>query len=79
MKITRKSVIQHVILYFLFAIGFFAFLFLAGDDDPSNPLPIGQWFGIKLVAAAVIFVCVKVGKYLDSKGLMPDMDDPEIE
>lgn len=79
MKVTRKSVIQHTLLYVLFGIGFFAFMLLAGDDDPSNPLTLGQWFAIKLAAAAVIYLCVKVGKFLDSKGLMPEMDDPEID
>lgn len=79
MKVTRKSVIQYAILSVLFGIGFLAFMVLAGDDDPSNPLPFGQWLGIKLAAAAVIYLCVKVGKFLDSKGLIPDMDDPEID
>lgn len=79
MKITRKSVIQHVILFALFSVGFFAFMLLAGDDDPSNPLPIEQWLGIKLAAAVVIYACIKLGKFLDSKGLLPEMDDPEID
>lgn len=77
MKITRTSVIQHAILYALFSVGFFAFIFLAGDDDPMNPLPLSEWFAIKLCAAAVIGLCVLLGKYLSRKGLLPEIDDPE--
>lgn len=43
MKVNWKKVRQYSLLYILFGIGFFAFMIVAGDDDPSNPLPFGRY------------------------------------
>lgn len=78
MKIDRKKVIQWSILSTLFSVGFLAFLVLAGEDDPQNPLPLGRWLTVKGCAAAVVYFCIKLGKYLDRKGLIPEIDENEI-
>lgn len=78
MKIDSKKVIQWTIFSTLFSVGYLALLVLAGDDDPYNPLPLGEWFLIKFCAMVVIGLCVLVGKYLNGKGLIPEIDENEI-
>lgn len=74
MKVNRKKVRQYSLLYFLFGIGFFAFMLVAGEDDPSRPLPFGRWLAIKSVAMAVLVACVFTGKYLNKIGLFSEID-----
>lgn len=73
MKAPHKYV-QWAIVSALFGVGFLAFMVIAGDDDPANPLPLGKWFLIKAVAAAVAYACYRVGWFLYSLGLLPVMD-----
>lgn len=73
MKAPHKYV-QWSIVSALFGVGFLAFMVIAGDDDPANPLPLGKWFLIKAVAAAVVYACYRVGRFLYSLGLLPVMD-----
>lgn len=77
MKTTKA--IQWTVFSVLFTVGFLAFMVLAGEDDPSNPLPIGEWFLIKLSAMAVIGLCVLVGKWLNAKGLIPEISEEDDE
>lgn len=73
MKAPHKYV-QWAIVTALFGVGFLAFMVIAGDDDPANPLPIGKWFLIKAVAAAIVYACYRFGRFLYSLGLLPVMD-----
>lgn len=66
--------IQWAIVSVLFGVGFLALLVVGGDDDPANPLPLGKWFLVKGIAAAVCYGCYRVGKYLYNLGLLPVMD-----
>lgn len=79
MKIDGKKVIQWTIFSTLFSVGFIALLVLAGDDDPSNPLPFGRWLAIKSVAMGVLVACVFTGKYLNKLGLFSEIDFDEDE
>ncbi len=79
MKVNWKKVWQYSLLSVLFGIGFIAFMIVAGDDDPYNPLPLSEWFAIKLGAAVVIAVCVCIGKYLNKKGLFSEIDFEDDE
>lgn len=78
MKINRKKIIQWSIFSTLFCVGFLALLVMAGDDDPQNPLPFGRWLTVKFCALAVFCFCIKLGKYLNRKGLIPEIDENEI-
>lgn len=73
MKAPHKYV-QWAIVTALFGVGFLALMVIAGDDEPANPLPLGEWFLIKAVAAAVCYACYRVGRFLYSLGLLPVMD-----
>ncbi len=79
MKVNWKKVGQYILFCVLFGIGFFAFMIVAGDDDPSNPLPIGRWMAIKSAAMAVLVACVFTGKYLNKLGLFSEIDFDEDE
>lgn len=80
MKVLRKYV-QWVIAYTPLTIGFFALLVLAGDDNPAHPISNFDWFAIKGIAAAVIYICYIVDKFLYKIGYMPEIgiDDNEEE
>lgn len=79
MKVNWKKVGQYSLFFILFGIGFFAFMILAGDDDPSNPLPFGRWLAIKTGAMAVIAVCVFIGKFMNKIGLFSEIDFDDDE
>ena len=74
MKAPHKLV-QRGIITVLFGIGFFAFLLLAGDENPDSPMPMADWFAIKIAAGAALYACVLVGKHLYRLGILPIMDD----
>lgn len=78
MKFNRKKVIQWSVFSTLSCVGFLSLMVMAGDDDPQNPLPFGRWLTIKLCALAVFYLCIILGKYLNRKGLIPEIDENEI-
>lgn len=78
MKAPHKFV-QWAIVSILFGVGFLAFMVVAGDDNPEQPLPLWDWFMIKGIAAAVIYACYRAGKHLYNLGLLPVMDDDLLE
>lgn len=61
----------------LFTVGFIGLLILAGDDDPYNPMPLGRWFLLKAVGAALIYAAYRIGKLLDRHNLLPEFKDLE--
>lgn len=72
-----KRIAQWSIFSTLFLVGFVAFLILCGEDTPGQPMSDTVFFGSKLAAGAVLYLCVLVGKYFDRRGLLPEMEDPE--
>lgn len=74
MKAPHKY-IQWAILTVLFGIGFFAFLILAGNENPEHPMSIADWFAIKIAAGAALYACVLLGKYLYRLGILPVLDE----
>ena len=66
---------QRAIVLVLCVIGFFAFLLLAGDENPDSPMSIADWFAIKIAAGAALYACVLTGKYLYRLGILPIMDE----
>ena len=70
-----RKFIQWGILYALMIIGFMAFLVLAGEDNPYDPMPLFKFFILKVSALAVLGCCVLIGKVCDSKGLLPDIKE----
>lgn len=70
-----RKFIQWGILSVLTAVGFLAFLVLAGEDNPHAPMPLFKLFILKVSALAVLGGCVWIGKICDSKGLLPDIKE----
>ncbi|MCF0187914.1 MAG: hypothetical protein HUK04_00245 [Bacteroidaceae bacterium] len=61
----------------LVSVGFLAFMVVAGDENPENPMNIGAFCLIKGAAMAVIYGCYRVGKILDRKGLLPEVSEDD--
>lgn len=57
--------------------GFFSFIILAGEEDPMNPLSFEKFFLIKGAAGLSLYLCVRLGSWLNSKGLIPEMSEED--
>lgn len=57
--------------------GFFSFIILAGEEDPMNPLSIEKFFLIKGTAGLSLYLCYRLGSWLNSKGLIPEMSEED--
>lgn len=68
---------QWAIMTALTLVGFFAFLLLAGEDTPENPMSLTQFFTIKLIGLALLAGCCKVGQALHRKGMLPEVEDKD--
>ncbi len=79
MESKKRKIIQQVNQYSLFAVGLVAFIALAGEEDPQNPVSFGDFCLIKGAALAVLLGCVGIGKLLGRHGLLPsDKDNEEV-
>lgn len=74
---TKNTPKQWAILTALATIGFFAFLLLAGEDTPDNPMSLSQFFTIKLMGMAILAGCLAAGKWCGSKGLLPQINETD--
>jgi len=72
-----KKVLSWLLLSALFGIGMIAFMVLAGDEDPTNPMPLGKWFLIKGIALIVIALLSFFGRYCDRKGWLPEISEED--
>ena len=75
----KKRIAQWSIFSMLFLVGFVAFLILCGEETSGQNISELDFFGSKLAAGAVLYLCVLVGKYFDRLGLLPEVEDPEKE
>lgn len=72
----KATATQWAVLTLLFLWGFASFLVMAGEESPSDPpMTLGKFLLIKGVALASFGLCLLVGKYLNRKGLLPDVKD----
>lgn len=74
----QKKLIQYACFYTLATLGLIAFMVVAGDDDPYNPMPLSEWFLIKGAAAAACWLIWRIGKVLDQHGYMPEFKDDDL-
>lgn len=68
-----------VLFYTICTIGFIAFMVLAGEEDPCNPMPLGTFFLYKIGALAVLAMCFFAGKKLHTAGMFPKKLDENLE
>lgn len=62
---------KHILLAATCLIGFFAFLIIAGEEDPYEPMPAEHFFSIKLSALLVFYLCFLFGKFCVRNNLFP--------
>lgn len=68
---------QWLVLSLLVIWGFVSFIFLAGEEDPMHPLSFEKFFIIKCLAGLSLYICVRFGAWLESKGLIPEMSEED--
>lgn len=74
----KKKIIQWSIMTALCVWGFIAFMILAGEESPTSNLTLGQFLFIKIGALGHLALCIIIGKWLNKKGLLPEMKDKEV-
>lgn len=68
---------QWVVLNALVFVGFIGFIILAGEEAPNAPLSLVHWLLLKGFGIAIIVTCWLVGRILNAKGYLPNLDDME--
>lgn len=72
-----KKVLSWLLVSAIGGIGMIAFMVLAGDEDPMNPLQLSEWFLIKGLAAASIASLYFIARYCDRKGWLPEISEED--
>lgn len=75
--IHKSKIIQWLVFSLLGIWGFISFIILAGDEDPINPLSLEKFFLIKGAAGLSLYLCVRIGSCLNSKGLIPEISEED--
>lgn len=75
----KKKITQWVICSAIFTVGILSFLVLCGEDNPEKPMSLTQFFAYKIGAGVVIYFCYQLGRYCESKGLLPEMKEHDDE
>lgn len=78
MNTTAKKCAQWALFLALCFIGLIAFIVLAGDDNPANPLPLSRWLLMKVVAGVVLYACYLLGRTLHRFGFLPEYLDKTL-
>ena len=73
----KSKIIQWLVFSLLGIWGFVSFIFLAGEEDPMNPLSFEKFFLIKGAAGLSLYLCVRHGSWLNSKRLIPEMSEED--
>lgn len=73
----HSKIIQWIVFSLLGIWGFISFIILAGEENPINPLSFEKFFLIKGAAGLSLYLCVRLGSWLNSKGLMPEMSEED--
>ena len=66
---------QNIRLNLLLVWGFISFIILAGEDIPGQPMSDLKFYGSKLIAMASLWLCYRTGRWLNKKGLLPEIKE----
>lgn len=77
-KTQRSKAVQWTVFWLLGIWGGLSFIFLAVEEDPNNPMPICDFFLIKIIAFASLLLCLYVGKKLHRAGYLPKELEEDI-
>ena len=69
--------IQWGVFMTLTIMEFISLLILCGEDTPGQPMSDRVFFGTKITAGAVLYLCILAGKYFNRRGWLPEINDPE--
>lgn len=67
-----KKCLQWTYLSAICLIALGAFVMLAGEENPYEPIPLGEWLLIKATAMAVFVMVSLIGRWLYRLGLLPE-------
>lgn len=73
----KAKIKQNVLMYLLGAWGFISFCVLAGEDVPGQQMSDLKFFGSKLAAMVSLWLCCRTGRWLNKKGLLPEIKEDE--
>ena len=70
----KTTVKQWALLTVLCIWGLIAFVFLCGEENPNMPLSVSLFLLIKAIAFVNLLACVLIGKHLNKKGWLPNLE-----
>lgn len=73
----HSKFIQWLVFSLLGIWGFISFIILAGEEDPMKPLSFEKFVLVKSAAGLSLYLCVRLGSWLNSKGLIPEMSEED--
>jgi hypothetical protein len=71
MKKTIAEYAKWACFSILLCVGGFAFMVLLGDENPTSPMPFSRWMLLKATAGVILYLCVRVGRWLHMAGRLP--------
>lgn len=69
---TVKKCLQWTYLSTICLIALGAFVMLAGEENPHEPIPLGEWLLIKVTAMVVFVLAALIGRWLYQMGFLPE-------
>ena len=57
--------------------GLLSVILMCGEETPDHPLTIGEFVVIKVAAVVSFGLCCVTARWLDSKGLLPEMKEED--
>lgn len=73
----KKKIIQWGLMTVLGLWGMVSFMVLVGEEAPEVCMTLGDFFLIKALAITSFSGCIRCGKWLSKKGLLPEINMQE--
>lgn len=71
-KIAKEAILQALGIW-----GILSIIVLAGEDIPGEPMSDAKFYGTKIAAIVSFALCLLTGRYLNRKGMLPDVKEEE--
>lgn len=73
----KKATRQTLRLHLLFVWGLSSILVCGGDDLPGLPMSDAMFYGTKIAGTASLWLCCYAGRWLNKKGLLPEIKEED--
>ena len=73
----KKKTLQYILFYLVGIWGFASILICAGEDIPGQPMSDAMFYGSKLLGILSFWLCCRTGRWLNKKGLLPEIKEDE--